>query len=862
MKDIPQLFLFNQNRRTCLGAITGYTELTEDIRFNACSEISFTLPREYYNPKTETMEINPMYDSIEKHKLLFFTDNTEYYTFPPRKVGDSNYYKYKSSLAQRSSHSTLRFSQNPCLEHFTVQDETELFDVGGSYSFQHFHRIGDSSYGNGNVGGFVDYSNYHWGLNAASRNPFLAEEVFIPVSASDTIAYYTGKNSNDYPYFKWRVATYTDCNASNFIVESDANMWHIDSVGSQRINVSEKLPSGGFIRVWLANSVGSHSEGSNYVSEGNQGSSGYSYNLGTGEGFCYWTPPVGGYFKIFSGERRCTSVDNVKDGNDNYVGDNLTPKMRWFVIASVDEEDDGISCKKTVSAYSYEYTLSNTTFSLSEDTLPLYIPNAIINLVNSDNWIRDCINNSTSRSRQFMRQGVLNELLSYLPNWTIGYVSSSLMTTYRALDSVDNIDVYSYLMDTIQSTYNCFIVFDNENMTISAYSLSDINNMKTNMHLTWDNSIKKFSKTNMDSSYFTALRVIAGDDTYGVGLVNPTGNGMTYNFDRILPELNYTLAGAGTYERSLSDAVASWVAEYNDQYTSTLSTKYQAKSKQLIEANMALIKAESALSTALSDYLVIRDEINTMMKSSSSRYSYLVPEIPESGDSIKSGDVSNYYNATMQIELANAAYVYANAKSSLTTAQSNFESAKTALRDIAKKLTMNYSQALAANNNNEYAYSSSTTLLSAAEIKEIGKYIIEGSWNYENAAFSDTYSANDIYDMLHSVLSEAIYDLKNRLAIANFDFTIDSTNVLAIPEFDTACKSLRMGHQVFLHVGGSDGVLSPMLLAMHINYKDPTDFEFTFTTDVKRRPIQFRFADLYSTISQTSVTDKSFTFDT
>ena len=688
------------------------------------------------------------------------------------------------------------------------------------------------------------------------------------MSAHDTIAYYTGVKNSTYPIFKWRVAAYTDNSAAHFVeqvngnYETDANMWHIDSVGSQRIRVGEKLPDGGYIRVWLANSVGTHTEGTNYVSEGNQGSSGYSYNTSTGEGACFWTPPVGGYCKIFSGERRCTSIDNVKDDNNNYVGDTLAPKLKWFVIVSAEEEDNGISCQKTVTAYSYEYTLSNTTFSLSEDTLPLYVPEAILDLVNSDNWIRDRINNSTFRSRQYMRQGLLNELLSYLPNWRIGYVSSSLMTTYRALDSVDNIDVYSYLMDTIQSTYNCFIVFDNDNMTVSAYSLSDINTLQTNLHLTWDNAIKRFSKTNMDSSYFTALRVIAGDDVYGVGLVNPTGNGMTYNFDRILPHLNYSLSGAGTYARQLSTAITSWVDEYNDQYTSSSSTKYQAKSKQLIEANMALVEAESALRTALSDYLAVRDKINTMMKSRSGSNPWLVPEAPESGSSIMSEDASHFYSASFQAELANAAYVYENAKNSVTTAQTNFDSAQNALRNIAKKLTMNYSQALDANNGDEYAYSSSTTLLSAAEIKELHKYIIEGSWNYENAAFSDNYSANDIYDMLRSVLSEARYDLQNRLAIANFDFTVDSANVIAIPEFASAVDSLRMGQQVFLHVGGNDGMLSPLLLEMHINFKDPNDFAFTFTTDVKRRPMQFRFADLYSTISQTSVTDSSFTFDT
>ena len=146
---------------------------------------------------------------------------------------------------------------------------------------------------------------------------------------------------------------------------------------------------------------------------------------------------------------------------------------------------------------------------------------------------------------------------------------------------------------------------------------------------------------------------------------------------------------------------------------------------------------------------------------------------------------------------------------------------------------------------------------------------MEGTWTYENATFSDTYNASDIYEMLREVMIDAKEDLADRLSIANFDFTIDTANILAIPEFewerreqfDPITKGLYLGGLMRLDISDSE-LITPMLLEIHRNFKDDNDFKMTFTTDMKRRPVLSRFADLFSTISQTSVTDSSFTFDT
>lgn len=831
MKAIPQLFLYKQNRRDCLGEITAYTELTEDVRFNACSELNFTVPKKCYDTDSEQWVINPLYDKIEKHRLLKFDDDTNYFEFPKRKIGGSDFYKYKptSELTKRRTENyesaDMRFAQNPNIENFSLQDETELFDIGWGAGWElNRHRYIDDT-GDDATGGLI-ISDTAYEYDVACPN-------YFPVKSTDFVAVQSGTVTTRTPKFKWRIDAYSDNVADSFL-----GSWHYDNIFSTHIPLSDYITGEGYLRFWV------------------ELSRSWDYR------------PYKDWCKIFSGERRCTQVLNQPDD-----GLPFQPKMKWFIIVSVEEESDGMSQSKKVTAYSYEYSLSQTTFSLSENTLPLYIPDAILDLVNSDeNWIFDYAQDmlKPKYGRQLMHKGVINQLLDCLPGWTIGHVSSNLMTTYRKLGDVDNIDIYSYLMDTVQSAYNCFIVFDNDEMTISAYSLEDVNGLKSNLYLTWDSAIKSFQKSNIDASYYTALRVLAGDSQYGIGLVNPVGNSMVYNFNRLIPDLNYTLSGVPTeYQRTMAVAVQNWMQYYSRTGSGSFTQGYQDNGKAFVAANMRLIQAESQRKIAFANYGAVCDKINAANTSSSGA---MDREVPISSDAIAVAPASAYGRGRFKDELYTAAKAYEGAVEEYNRAKADYDLRLRFLKSRPELFTLNYKTALKLNRGNPYTYydreagqARGHTLLSAVEIYELHKYIIEGVWTYEHAAFSDTYDAEDIISMLKTIFDEAKYDLSHRLAIANFDFSIDSANVMAIPEFDVENRQMYMGHQVSLNIDGEegeDGVLHPMLLEIHMNYKDPNDFKFTFTTDTKRKPEQFRFADLYGTISQTSVTDNSFTFDT
>ena len=169
------------------------------------------------------------------------------------------------------------------------------------------------------------------------------------------------------------------------------------------------------------------------------------------------------------------------------------------------------------------------------------------------------------------------------------------------------------------------------------------------------------------------------------------------------------------------------------------------------------------------------------------------------------------------------------------------------MKNNAKKFTLNPSS------------NYSGAILSKSERRALLHHIKEGTWKDENAVFSDTYSVDDISSTIISVLANSVNDLRTRLCNIQYDFTIDVSNIHAVPMFEQLQKRMYMGLPVYFDIGERE-LAEPILLERHINYKDPTDFSYTFTTDMKRRPLQFRFADLYSTISQTSVADSTFTF--
>lgn len=573
------------------------------------------------------------------------------------------------------------------------------------------------------------------------------------------------------------------------------------------------------------------------------------------------------YVQIYSGLRNVTSFN---------VGEKSSYAIRqvWWVITNTEESNDGINKIKTVTAKSYEHILTQKTFSMSEGTMPLFFPDKIYNLITSSDWRRDVwINTSNTKSEskgaQRCNRGILNQILDYLPDWKIGYVDSEIVSSvptatlcckYRSLDEVNNEPVYSFLMNEVERAYQCFFIFDSENMTINIISGNptsvDSNGApqkegmvgsSSNIVLTWSNAIKNTNIKATEDRVVTALRVHTAEDEYGMGLINPTGNDILYNFTAYKSQMQYV--ADPDKNRTLWEAIVAWQTEYDSQKSS-----YQSAAQIYVDKLLEVIKNESSVADALSRYRSVVDKINVGAESQGIDNRYV--DYPIYYDSIN----LDYMTSTNPLENYRKRYVadlYSASKSyyeTLATRDSNAstrDSKYRIMQSIRNKLTMDYNTAVA-----QEGYA----ILSPQEVLELQKFIVEGDWTNENAVFSENFSAADIINTLKSVYAEAKIDHDNYISQQCYEFDVSSTNIMDLDGFEKNLDDLTLGRMVTLQLNSGDWQF-PILMGYHIDHADDSNFSMTFDTNYSNKPLKKRFAKLFDAINQSSSSSNSYTYE-
>ena len=123
---------------------------------------------------------------------------------------------------------------------------------------------------------------------------------------------------------------------------------------------------------------------------------------------------------------------------------------------------------------------------------------------------------------------LLGTVLTYIPNWSIGTVDSELLTKFRTFDIAD-VNIYEFLVTNVEETYECIILFDTVNKTISAKVLDNVTT-DTDVFMSHDNLIEQSSFREIADELSTSLYVTGGGDL-SINAVNPLGTNIIYNFD-------------------------------------------------------------------------------------------------------------------------------------------------------------------------------------------------------------------------------------------------------------------------------------------------------------------------------------------
>lgn len=174
-----------------------------------------------------------------------------------------------------------------------------------------------------------------------------------------------------------------------------------------------------------------------------------------------------------------------------------------FILHNPEENDTGVKASKTCSGYSLEYEFTNKSISLEEGTYNFWNP------FTPDSTI-------------------LGIILSEMPSWSLGTVSSRLIGKYRTF-SVDGLSIYDFMKSELEKTYECIFDFDTYNRRINVRSKYDAVPTKP-VYISTNNLAKEIVVEEDIDDLFTVLDV-NGADGVDIRSVNPMGENRIYNLD-------------------------------------------------------------------------------------------------------------------------------------------------------------------------------------------------------------------------------------------------------------------------------------------------------------------------------------------
>lgn len=179
-----------------------------------------------------------------------------------------------------------------------------------------------------------------------------------------------------------------------------------------------------------------------------------------------------------------------------------------FILQKPVENDDSVSKKKNCKAYSLEYELSGKDITVEEGTYNFWNPLAT-------------------------ESSIMGIILSEIPSWRIGRVSSDLIGKYRTY-SAEKRKIYDFMKTDLQKTYGCIFDFDTYNRVINVRSVEDTPTTKS-VYLSSTNLIDEIEIEENTDELVTVLDVHGADDL-DIRSVNPMGTNKIYNLDAYMNE--------------------------------------------------------------------------------------------------------------------------------------------------------------------------------------------------------------------------------------------------------------------------------------------------------------------------------------
>lgn len=209
-------------------------------------------------------------------------------------------------------------------------------------------------------------------------------------------------------------------------------------------------------------------------------------------------------------------------------------EQQFFVVDSI-TDDGGDTDIKTINCLSRERTFKEKNVRGFKDVRKLYDPD---NSFDYDDYTKG---------------GILNYIIEekLKNNWTVDYISPSLLNKYRSFDISDT-DVLEVIRQ-IEQQYLCIFLYDTVNKKISIKYIDEIGENK-GLFIDEKNYLNKINK-NIDNKNIKTRLYIYGKNDATIAGINPTGQIYIddFRYYRNLDYMNQPLLDAfNTYETLIS----------------------------------------------------------------------------------------------------------------------------------------------------------------------------------------------------------------------------------------------------------------------------------------------------------------------
>jgi len=252
-------------------------------------------------------------------------------------------------------------------------------------------------------------------------------------------------------------------------------------------------------------------------------------------------------------------VEGVKTPHyDDVIGLRVINLMGWgrFILMKPKTSKDGVKEIKHCTAYSLEYEWADKKMGLTEDVYVFWSPLK-------------------------PESSILGVMLSYLPDWTVGYVSTDLLSTYRNI-SADYKSVYDFAKNDVQVKYGCVFDFDTYKRVVNVYSTND-DVLTKSIFLSTQNLLHNIDVEEDTESIVTALDV-NGAEGIDIRMVNPMGVNKIYNLDYLI--------STNMISEELASKWALWKESFAGQQNAFYALTLQYISKQSEKATLEMAQMD------------------------------------------------------------------------------------------------------------------------------------------------------------------------------------------------------------------------------------------------------------------------------